>query len=444
MTECSTSLTLSPVRKKPVTVRNDGGDLTSDAGVLLLRDVDRGIGLIGGLVKCLRDPRQQAKVRHTLEVLVGQRMLQMAAGYEDCNDADSLRTDPALKLALEKALSAPPLASQSTLSRFENRITRQDCYRLSEAMLECYLARHREAPPARIILDFDPTDDKTHGQQQFSFYQAHYGSHCYLPLLVFAQCEEGGEQELLAAVLRAGNVHGGKRALALLTRLVARLRAAFPKCRIEFRADSGFALPEIYAGCEALKVGYTISLPKNDVLLRLAGPWLDCAQALYQETGGTVQVFGEFRYQAHSWSRARRVIVKAEWMAQGPNPRFVVTSSSTLTPASRYRFYCQRGDVENRIKELKEGLQADRLSCHRFLANQLRLLLHGAAYVLLQTLRQRLAGTALANAQVGTLRLKLLKVGAQIKESTRRIVISLPSAYPWFGLWSLLLPAHPG
>jgi hypothetical protein len=427
-----------------VTVTNDGGDLTSDAGVLLLRDVDRGIGLIRRLVECLRDPRQQAKVDHTLEVLVGQRMFQMAAGYEDCNDADALRTDPAFKLALEKGLSDLPLASQSTLSRFENRMTRQDCYRLSEALVECFIARHREHPPARIILDFDPTDDKTHGQQEFSFYQAHYGSHCYLPLLVFAQCEAGGEQELLAAVLRAGNVHGGKRALALLTRLVARLRAAFPKCRLEFRADSGFSLPEIYEGCEALKVGYTISLPKNDVLLRLAGPWLDAARELYRERGETVQVFGQFFYRAHSWSRERRVIVKAEWMAQGANPRFVVTSSGSLSPASRYRFYCQRGDVENRIKELKEDLQADRLSCHRFLANQARLLLHGAAFVLLQTLRQRLAGTVLATAQVRTLRLKLLKVGAHLRESARRIVVSLPSAYPWFEIWSLLAPASPG
>ena len=444
MTECSTSVMLSPLGKKPVVVTNDGGNVTSDAGVLLLRDVDREIGLIRRMVQCLGDSRDQSKVQHTLEALIGQRVFQMAAGYEDCNDADSLRSDPAFKLAVGRALSDAALASQSTLTRFENRITRQDCRRLSDALLECFLARHREAPPARIILDFDPTDDKTHGQQQFSFYQHHYGSHCYLPLLVFAQCEEGGEQELLAAVLRAGNVHGGKRALAVLTRLVTRLRAAFPRCRIEFRADSGFALPELYDGCEALKVRYTISLPKNDALLRLAGPWLDAAEELFRETGRTVQVFGEFLYRAHSWTRARRVIVKAEWMEKGPNPRFLVTSSGTLSAASRYRFYCQRGDVENRIKELKEGLHADRLSCHRFVANQFRLLLHGAAYVVLQTLRRRLAGTPLAKAQVETLRLRLLKVGARIKESARRIVIHLPSAYPWFGVWSLLAPASPG
>lgn len=444
MTECSTSLLLSPLQKRPLVVSNDGGDLTSDAGVLLLRDMDRKIGLIDGLARCLSDPRQPGKVRHTLEVLVGQRMFQMAAGYEDCNDANFLRTDPAFKLALERALSDPPLASQSTLSRLENRITRQDCYRLSEALLDSYVARHREAPPKRIILDFDPTDDETHGQQQFAFYHGHYGSHCYLPLLVFAQREGEGEQELLAAVLRAGNVHGAKRALALLRRLVKRLRAAFPKCRIEFRGDSAFALPEIYDGCEKLRVGYTISLPQNAVLLRLAGPWLDCAEQLFQERKETVQVFGQFFYQAGSWTRPRRVIVKAEWMAEGANPRFVVTSSGALTPRSRYRFYCQRGDVENRIKELKEGLHADRLSCHRFLANQFRLLLHGAAYVLLQALRARLVGTPLARAQVGTLRLKLLKVGAQIRESARRFLVSLPSAYPWFEEWSLLVPADSG
>jgi hypothetical protein len=193
MTECSTSLMLSPLQKRLLVVSNDGGDLTSDAGVLLLRDMDRRIGLIDGLARCLSDPRQPGKVRHTLEVLVGQRMFQMAAGYEDCNDANFLRTDPAFKLALGKAVSDPPLASQSTLSRLENRITRQDCYRLSEALLDSYAARYREAPPKRLILDFDPTDDETHGQQQFAFYHGHYGSHCYLPLLVFAQREGEGE-----------------------------------------------------------------------------------------------------------------------------------------------------------------------------------------------------------------------------------------------------------
>jgi hypothetical protein len=212
---------------------------------------------------------------------------------------------------------------------------------------------------------------------------------------------------------------------------------------IELRADSALALPEVYEGCEKLALPYTISLPKNDRLVEKAQPWMRDAKAIHAETGEKVQVFGEFLHAAHTWSRERRVICKAEVMSQGENPRFVVTSRR-LPPKKLYRFYCQRGDPENRIKELKLDLKADRLSCHRFWANQFRLLLHAAAYVLMQAMRAALAGTELARAQVTTLRLQLLKVGARVRESVRRVLVQLPSAYPWFDLWHLLARAGPG
>jgi len=444
MTECSADLTLFPLSRKPVVVRDDGGALTSDAGVLLLREVDERLELCGRLAGCVLDRREPVKVQHDMLSLLRQRIYQIALGYEDCNDADSLRFDPALKLAVGRAPSADDLASQPTLSRLENAVGSHDCWRMSEALLGSYLQRHRKRPPRRIVLDVDATDDETHGEQQLAFFHGYYDEHCYLPLLVFAQAEGEGEQELIAALLRPGNVHAGHRAMALVKAIVTRLRRAFPGCVIELRADSALALPEIYQGCEKLAIPYTISLPKNERLKVMAEPWMEQIRASHAESGEKVQVFGEFAYAAESWERERRVILKAEVMSQGENPRFVVTSRRDLDPEQLYRFYCQRGDPENRIKEMKADLKADRLSCHRFWANQFRLLLHAAAYVLMQAMRRLLSGTQLARAQASTLRLRLLKVGARVKESMRRVWVSLPSAYPWFDLWPRLARAGPG
>ncbi len=447
MTECSTRLHLSPLTKngtkgsinRPIVVANDGGAITSDAGVLLLREVDRRVGLTRRLAGCLTDRREPGQVTHPLRELLSQRIFQIAQGYEDCNDANYLRKDPAFKVAVGRAPSGPDLSSQSTLTRLENAVTREECYRLSEALFACYLDRHRSRPPWRIILDVDTTDDLTHGLQQYSLFNSHYGGHCFLPMLIFAQHVEGGPQYLLAAVLRPGKSPTGRSSASMLKRVIERIREAFPKCKIEVRADGGFAAPEVYEGCRALKVDFTIALPKNTRLSELAEPLLDEAKALFARTGETVRLYGEVQYQAHSWSAPQRVVVKAEVTSQGPNPRYVTTSRSDQ-PKHLYHFYCQRGDSENRIKELKEDLHADRLSCHRFLANQFRLLLHAAAYILLQVVQQSLAKTELARAQVKTIQLKLLKVGARIIQSVRRIAVSLPSAYPHMHCWSLLLP----
>jgi len=425
-------------------VRNDGGALTSDAGVLLLRQLDERLGLTRRLAGCLVDRREQGKVRHDVLALLRQRIYQIALGYEDCNDADHLRADPALKLAVGRAPTEDDLASQPTLSRLENQVGWHECWRISEALLECYRQRHRKHPPARLVLDVDATDDETHGHQQLAFFHGYYDEHCYLPLLVFAQAEGEGEQELIGALLRPGNVHGGHRAMALIEAMITRLRQAFPESVIELRADSALARPEIYEGCEQLAIPYTISLPKNERLIAMAQPWRRDAEAIHAEIGEQVQVFGEFAYAADTWLHERRVITKAEVMSKGENPRFVVTSRTDLEPEAHYRFYCQRGDPENRIKELKLDLKADRLSCHRFWANQFRLLLHAAAYMLMQAMRAALAGTEFARAQVSTLRLRLLKVGARIRESVRRVWVQLPSAYPWAHLWPRLARAGPG
>ena len=444
MTDRSADVTLFPLPEKPVVVRADGGALTSDAGVLLLRQLDERLGLTRRLARCVTDRRQPAKVRHEMLALVRQRIYQIALGYEDCNDADHLRADPALKLAVGRAPTEDDLASQPTLSRLENQVGWHECWRISEALLECYRQRHRKHPPARLVLDVDATDDETHGHQQLAFFHGYYDEHCYLPLLVFAQADGEGEQELIGALLRPGNVHGGHRAMALIKAVVRRLREAFPECVIELRADSALARPEIYEGCEQLAIPYTMSLPKNERLMAMAQPWRRDAEAIHAEIGEQVQVFGEFAYAADTWLHERRVITKAEVMSKGENPRFVVTSRTDLEPEAHYRFYCQRGDPENRIKELKLDLKADRLSCHRFWANQFRLLLHAAAYVLMQAMRAALAGTEFARAQVNTLRLRLLKVGARIRESVRRVWVQLPSAYPWAHLWPRLARAGPG
>jgi hypothetical protein len=371
MTDRSADLPLFPLPEKPVVVRADGGALTSDAGVLLLRQLDERLGLTRRLARCVTDRRQPAKVRHEMLALVRQRIYQIALGYEDCNDADHLRADPALKLAVGRAPTEDDLASQPTLSRLENQVGWHECWRISEALLECYRQRHRKHLPARLVLDVDATDDETHGHQQLAFFHGYYDEHCYLPLLVFAQAEGEDEQELIGALLRPGNVHGGHRAMALIRTLVRRLRAAFPECVIELRADSALARPEIYEGCQQLAIPYTVSLPKNERLIAMAQPWRRDAEAIHAEIGEQVQVFGEFTYAADTWLHERRVITKAEVMSKGENPRFVVTSRTGLEPEAHYRFYCQRGDPENRIKELKLDLKADRLSCHRFWVNQL-------------------------------------------------------------------------
>jgi len=371
--------------------------------------------------------------------MLRQRIFAIAQGYEDCNDHDSLRSDPMFKLSVDREpISGKDLASQPTLSRLENSVGKRELWRMGEVLVAQFIQGHKRVKPNRIVIDADATDDATYGQQEFESFHGFYDCHCYLPLLIFATADEG-EQQLLASVLRRGNVHAGHRLVSILRRIAPRLKEAFPETEIVLRGDAGMALPEVYDFCESLGVSYLISLPKNSRLLSIAGEYLRDAESIYEETGEKVRLFGEFTYAAESWPGERRVVVKAEVAGKGENPRFVVTNVTGSDAEDIYEEYIDRGDVENRIKELKDDLLSGRTSCHRFLANQFRLLLHSAALILMQAVRRLLAGTDMASAQVGTLRAKLLKVGVRVRETTRRIRLMMPSSYPYIGLWEAAL-----
>lgn len=424
-----------PFGSKTITANFDGGNLSSDAGLLLLGQVDKKLGLTKRLAGCIRDGRDQSKVHLSVMEMLRQRVFGIAADYEDCNDHDCLRSDPMLKLAAGRApVSGDDLASQPTLSRLENSVSATELMRMEEVLLDIFISGHRDKPIRRLVIDADATDDPAHGQQEFEFFHGYYDCHCFLPLLVYVTADDG-EQELVASVLRAGNVHAGHRLVSVLRRIVDRLKGAFPEAEIIFRGDAGMGAPAVYDLCEDAGIGYAISLAKNSRLLDFGEDILRDARAVYEETAEKVRSFGEFSYAADTWRAERRVVVKAEVVNKGENPRFVVTNIADMSAADLYEFYCDRGDVENRIKELKDDLLSGRTSCHRFLANQFRLILHSAAFVLLQALRKLLAGTEFADAQVSTLRTRLLKVGARVRETTRRIWLMMPTSYPLKELW---------
>jgi len=443
-TVCHNQLIFESLFNKEVVADFAGGRITSDAGGLLLRELDQRYRLAEHAAQCLHDPRESHKVKHDLLTLVRQRLFAIALGYEDNNDAATLAKDPAFKIMAGKAPESDgDLASQPTLSRFENRVTAKDLRRLSDQLLDLYLKTH-PGPRKVIILDMDATDDPTHGKQQLSFFHGYYEEHMYHPLLVF----DGRDGFPLAAVLRPGNTHSSRGALAVLKRLIQKLRQAYPKALILFRADAGFAVPALYHYLEGQpETRYVIGFITNNRLLAETAPLLAKAQRQYQETGEKQRLFTAFSYQAESWDQPRRIIAKVEYTHLGANQRFVVTNLSRNPQFVYDDIYVLRGDAENRIKELKLEIKADRLSCHRFLANQFRLLLHTAAYCLFWLLRHHLQGTELATAQVHTLRLKLLKIGARIRETSRRIWVHLASGYPYRDLLAGLLQnlrASPG
>jgi hypothetical protein len=421
----------------PLLAAFDGGRLTSDGGLPWLAEADAALGLCDALAACIPEWRR-GPVRHSLVTLVRQRVYQIACGYEDQDDADALRTDPLLKLVCGRLPDTDAdLASQPTLSRLENAADRRACLRLASALLGVYL-RQRErvadGPPRRILLDLDSTADPTHGDQEGSAYHGYYRQHMYHPLLVF----DGDTDQLITAVLRPGNAHASRGVVAVLKRLVRALRARWPDLAIELRADSGFAVPALYAYCEREGIAYTIGLVPNPRLEALAADLLAEAQRQQVETGAEkVRLAGEAPYQAGSWDRERRVVYKAEALAKGPNTRFVVTTREDA-PLALYDFYVDRGEPELWIKDFKRACFADRLSCHRFLANQVRLLLHAAAYWLLDTLRRWLAQAGVARLQLDTLRLRLLKVGGWVRQLATRVRLRLASSHPAAPLWQAL------
>jgi hypothetical protein len=427
MTDCNRdTLDFASIGPKAVLADFNGGRLTTDAGALLLREIGQKLGLFDALDRVIPDPRWLPIVVHDQKAMLAQRIVAIALGYEDLNDHQTLRSDPALQLAAGKDPDpALPLASPPTLCRLENRVDRKALVKIAEVLVDQFLASHLD-PPEHLILDFDATDDLIHGKQERSFFHGYYDHHCFLPLYVF--CGD----ELLTAYLRPSDIDAAKHGRAVLKLLVRKLRAAWPEVKITIRGDSGFCRWRLMRWCDSHGIGYVLGLAKNKVLERAARDEIERAERQFRRTGQPHRVFGSFSYAAGSWDRPRRVIAKAEHTAQGPNPRFVVVNVPG-DPQELYEdVYCQRGEMENRIKEQQLGLFADRMSCHRFLANQFRLLLSSAAYVLVQALRRTaLAGTELARAQVGTIRLKLFKVAARVVVSVRRVVFHLASSYPY-------------
>lgn len=428
--------------KKAVVARFDQSHASSDGGALLLKCCDERLGLSEALAGCCRDTRQASKVRHAIEELLRQRLYGIACGYADGNDAARLSADAVMKVLCGRdAIEGDDLASQPTLSRFENAVRRADLLRMGEALADTVIRRHqrRKRKAKRITIDFDPTDDPTHGKQQLSLFNAFYDTWCYLPLAGFLSFDEEPEQYLFCYVLRAGKAAAKAGCVAVLKRAVPRLRKAFPKARIRIRLDSGFAGPELYEFFEAEGLEYIVGMANNEVLLRLARPAMAGVHADAEDGIETV-CYDEAHYAARSWSQERRVLIKGQ-ITYHPgrrpkeNPRFVITNLRGSPQRLYESVYCARGDVENRIKELKDGLEIDRTSCTSFLANQLRVLITAAAYVLFQELRIHARYTRFARAQVTSLQLLLLKLGAWIESSVRRIVLHLPVTTPYANDW---------
>ncbi|HXJ95613.1 MAG TPA: IS1380 family transposase [Terriglobia bacterium] len=441
---------------KPTVLQFDQQQGSSDGGAILLKAADRRYGLLEALAGCLRDQRQAGKVDHSLRELLAQRVFSIACGYPDANDSARLAADPIHKMLLDRdPVAGGTLASQPTLSRFENAIGRKQLYRLSETLADSVIERHARrlrGRANRVTLDLDPTDDPTHGAQQLSFFNGHYDTWCYLPVMGFVSFNDEAEQYLCAAVLRPGNATAAVGAVGILRRLLTMVRYSFPGARIRVRLDGGFAHPALLDFLDAEpNLEYVVAMAKNAVLKRKAKPAMRQARKLSRQSEKTEHVYGQANYAAQTWPHQRRIIIKAEVVrAEGKkpkdNPRFVITNMQQSPQWLYQQVYCQRGDIENRIKELHE-LQIGRTSCSDFWANQFRVLLTAAAYVLMQELRLCAAHTSCARAQVWMLRERLLKLGARVLVSVRRVVVHLPASFPFlpaFRQVALALGAAPG
>lgn len=429
---------------KQVLVRFDQPQMSVDGGALLLKSCDEHLGLTNRLAACIRDERAAGKLTHTLTDLVRQRIFGLACGYEDCNDAGRLGHDPVHKFLLDRdPVDGEPLASQPTLSRLENNVGPKDLMRMGHALADTIIERHRRRKKGRvkrIAIELDPTDDPTHGAQQLTFFNGHYDSWCYLPVAGFIRFDDEPDQFLVAWLLRPGNVSARVGAIGLLRRIVARLRVAFPKAKLLVRLDGGFAAPDMFDFLEREGLDFVVAMAENNVLRGHAEPLMEPMRALSGITARTEHAYGECHYQAGSWSRARRVVIKAEVVRLGDrepkdNARFVVTNLRGDPQRIYEKIYCQRGQIENRLKELHHGLAIDRTSCTKFLANQFRGLLTAAAYVLFQELRLRSSRTSSENAQVDTLRIRLIKLACRVDRSVRRIVFHLPIDAVWRSDW---------
>ena len=409
-------------RQKIVEISFTGGNISSDGGILLLKAADDKLKLTQKIADILPDDRQASKIKHSLLSILKQRIYGIALGYEDLNDHQHLRKDLAFQTAVGRE---EVLASDSTLCRFEKTAERKTMVEIHNVLIEQFIDSY-EKPPYKIILDFDATDDTVHGNQEKSAYNGYYGNYCFLPLYVFCG------HHLLTAYLRQSNQDGAKHSWAILALLVKKIRKEWPETKIIVRGDSGFCRPKTLRWCERNAVKYVIGMGKNKVLLCLAEPYICKAKTAFDHTQEKQRIFGEIQYGAKSWGQERRIIVKAEHLEKGSNTRFVVTTLDDEAQSLYDDWYCARGDMENRIKEQKLDMFSDRTSCHKWWSNQLRILLSGIAYSLVSYIRSAaLKGSQFAKAQVGTIRLKLLKIGTVVIRSTRRIRFLMPSAYPY-------------
>jgi len=431
VTECNhEAFSFSNCRKRQVKGNFFGDPISSNGGSLLLREVDRRIGLTMAVARALGDQRQRGKVRHDVATMVRQRVHAIALGYEDLNDHDALRDDLVVQTACERDGS---LASSSTLCRFEQRAERQWAIAIHRELLEQFIASFAR-PPEELVLDFDATDDPVHGRQPGRFFHGYYDGYCFLPLYVFCG------QQLLVAYLRPSNIDASKHAWSILSLLVKRLRQAWPGVRIVFRGDSGFCRHRMLDWCDRNDVRYIVGLARNAVLEREVQVACEVARDGFEATGAKNRLFHEFQYAAGSWRRTRRVIARIEHGPKGRNPRFVVTNLEGEANELYERVYCARGDMENRIKEQQLALFADRTSSSKWWTNQYRVLLAALAYTLLETMRRTaLRGTDLARAQCQTLRLRLLKIGAVVTRNTRTVAVRLSSACPDQAVFRLLV-----
>jgi Transposase DDE domain group 1 len=398
-----------------------GGAISSDGGLMLVRQVDRKLGLSQAVARALNDSRDPDRITHQLRDLVAQRLYGLCCGYEDLNDHDRLRHDPLMQTAVGKA---DELASSPTFSLLETRAARADVVALNRVLMEQFISTHAKAP-SELVLDIDASDVPLHGEQELAQFHGFYDHYCYLPLYVFCG------QAMLACLLRPSRIDGAQHAAAVIKLLVTRLRQAWPEVRLIVRGDSGFCRQRLLRWCERQAVGYIVGVARNARLHKQVEAWEAQLEAAFAQTGSKQRTIREFRYAADSWNIERRLIARLEYGSQGSNPRFVATNLDLPADALYDRLYCQRGEAENRIKEVQLDLFGTRASCHKFLANWLRLLFAALAYALMQRLKEiALAGTELARASANTIRVKLLKIGACVLRNTRRVRILLASFHP--------------
>ena len=430
---------------KKVQVDFNGGDVSSDAGLLLFREAEEKLSLFEKVADAIHDNRHPGYVKHGIMELLKQRVYQIASGYEDANDSNELRKDPILKIACDRPLSSEnDLASQPTISRFENAPTKATLYRMARALLDVFIQSY-DTPPEGIVIDLDDTADPTHGNQQMTLFNAYHDCHCYMPMHIY----EGKTGKLITTILRPGKRPSGKEIVSILKRIVRIIREVWPKVGILVRGDAVYSCPDVYKYCKNDNIQFIFGFKSYSTLAKRSKKLKEKAKELFESGNTPVKIYSEFSYQAKSWKSPNRIIVKAEHNNQGPNTRFIVTNLAHANRKFVYEtIYCNRGAMELMIKEHKNHLASDRTSCSSFQANQFRLFLHSMAYILMHHFRSHyLKGTEFAKAQFDTIRTKVIKIGARVHHLVTKIKIQLPNSYPYkedfFRIWkSVGAPAY--